>query len=318
MQWTVPTVSLSDTSENLLKKAYALSRTHFGHALSLHIPGMFVVNGRRGCFRAVSVTGDHCDLGCEHCKGSLLQTMAHALTPDHLVQIGMEAADRGDRGMLVTGGCDHHGRLPWARFLPALERLTSETDLKITVHSGQVDAATARGLARAGIHQALIDVIGDDETARDVYHLPDGVSTVKASLKALLDAGLEIVPHILFGLHYGRELGERAALEMLDGLPVFRYAVVVLVPKKGTPMAGVTPPAPQRAGEFIAEARLALPGARASLGCARPRGKYSRVLEFLAVRAGINALALPSDAAIQEAERLGLSITYHETCCSLS
>ncbi|MBM3303452.1 MAG: hypothetical protein FJY85_26330, partial [Deltaproteobacteria bacterium] len=120
----------------LLDQAWELSRSMHGNRLTVHVPGMFVVNGSRGKYRAVSITGDKCDLDCEHCKGSLLRTMSHALDPQALIEAGLEAAQRGDYGMLITGGCDLDGRLPWDRFIPAVKKLKGQTSLTITVHSG--------------------------------------------------------------------------------------------------------------------------------------------------------------------------------------
>jgi lipoyl synthase len=311
-------VTATDDLDPLLESAWDLSRERHGNTLSVHVPGMFVVNGRRGRYHAISITGDECELDCDHCKGSLLRTMAHVRDAEDLVSAGLDAAARGDRGILVTGGCDRNGRLPWDRFTHAIRDLKRRTDLVITVHAGQVDLDTATALRDAGVDQALVDVIGDDATAREVYHLPDGAAAVRRTLDALAATGLEIVPHILVGLYYGRERGERAALGLLGQYPVTRYVVVVIMPAKGTPMAGVEPPAPERVARLLVEARLAYPDLSASLGCARPRGRYRRRLDVLAVRAGINVLAVPSEEALSEAAARGLTITHHETCCSLS
>jgi len=278
---------------------------------------MFVVNGRRGKYRAVSITDDRCELDCEHCKGSLLKTMPPASDSEALLSLGLEAADRGDFGLLVTGGCDAQGRLPWKDYLPAIRSLKARTNLTITVHSGQIDRETAMTLKESGVDQALVDVIGDEATAREVYHLPGGVSTIRRTMDSLASAGLEIVPHILYGLYYGLERGEGAALEMLKPYPLKTYVLVVVVPRKGTPMADIGVPPPRRVAAFLAEARLQLPHLLASLGCARPRGLYSRELDVLAVKAGINSLALPSDPALEEARSRGLEVVYKETCCSL-
>jgi lipoyl synthase len=303
---------------SLLERAWNISRANHGYTLSVHIPGMFVVNGKRGRFRAVSITGHRCDLACEHCKGYLLKTMPHAETPGDLIRFGIEAAARGDHGILVTGGCDSEGKLPWPIFLPAIRRLKEETNLKITVHAGQVDFDAARALKDAGIDQALVDVIGDHATARDVYHLDGGTETIRRTLDALAEAGLEIVPHVLYGLHYGQERGETLALAILKQYALNQYVVVVLMPAKETPMADVQPPSPERVAQFLANARFELPNIKASLGCARPRGTYRRNLDVLAVAAGINALALPSDKGLREAENRGLTVVCRETCCSLS
>lgn len=303
--------------EELLPHAWKLSRSIHGNRLTVHVPGMFVVNGRRGRFRAVSVTGDRCELDCEHCKGTLLRTMARAPDPSSLIRFGHEAASRGDEGMLITGGCDQNGRLPWKDFLPSIRRLKEQTDLKITVHAGQVDVETALDLKEAGVDQALVDVIGDDSTARNVYHLPGGTATIRETLAALTQAELEIVPHILFGIHFGRIMGEWAALQILKDYPLKKYVIVVLMPAHGTPMEAVQPPPPRDVASFICHARIELPGVQASLGCARPRGLYRRELDVLAVRAGVNSLALPSDRALAEAQSRGLEVIQRDACCSL-
>jgi len=58
-----------------------------------------------------------------------------------------------------------------------------------------------------------------------------------------------------------------------------------------------------------------MPDTLISLGCARPRG--SRRLEVLAVDAGVNRMALPSDEAVERARSYGLDIRYQKTCCSV-
>ncbi len=312
-----PETHESETLFALLERAWNESRTRHGNRLTVHVPGMFVVNGRRGKYRAISITGDRCQLDCEHCKGSLLKTMPPAPDPDLLLRLGLEAAARGDFGLLVTGGCDAQGRLPWKDYLPAIRSLKARTNLTITVHSGQVDRETAAALKESGVDQALVDVIGDDATARDVYHLNDGVSSIRKTMDSLASVGLEIVPHVLYGLYYGLERGENAALDILNEFPIKKYVVVVVVPKKGTGMAGIATPAPDRVAAFLARARLQLPDVKVSLGCAKPRGGYSRVLDVLAVKAGINSLALPSDPALEEAQTRGLEVVHKETCCSL-
>jgi uncharacterized radical SAM superfamily protein len=278
---------------------------------------MFVQNGRRGLYRAVSITGDKCDLDCDHCRGSLLKTMPQARTPEALIRFGIAAEARGDLGMLVTGGCDGQGRLPWEDFLPAVRDLKDRTNLTITVHSGQVDRKTAVGLKEAGVDQALLDVIGDEATAKEVYHLPGGTADIVGTMESLSEAGLEIIPHILFGLNYGLEKGERHALRIIERFPVKKYIVVVLMPAGSTPMAHVRPPETRRVALFLARARLELPRLKAHLGCARPRGLYRRELDLLAIQAGVNSMALASDGALELARERGLEIVHRETCCSL-
>jgi len=312
-----PTFTTDAETGDLIEAAWRTARSHFDHTVTMHVPGMFVVNGRRGKYRAVSITGPNCDLGCDHCKASLLRTMPRAENPRDLVRFGIEAAERADHGILVTGGCDGQGRLPWREFIPAIAELKSSTGLKITAHTGILEDGLAVSLKAAGVDQALVDVIGDDDTARKVYHLEDGTAGIRRTLDSLAAADLEIVPHIVFGINYGTEKGEMEALGLLGRYPLRKYVVVVLMPTRGTPMADVTPPRAGRVARFISLARLQYPELYACLGCARPRGRYGRELDTLAVRAGVNAVALPSDQAVAEAGRLGLEVVWRETCCSL-
>ena len=140
---------------------------------------------------------------------------------------------------------------------------------------------------------------------------------IRGTLDALAAAGLEVVPHILFGIHYGLERGERNALRILKDYPLKKYVVVVIMPFRHTPMAQVPVPAPKQVAAFLALARKELPDLSASLGCARPRGRYRRELDLLAVKAGINSLALPSEPALTYATAHGLEVVYQHTCCSL-
>ncbi len=309
---------LENVSESkLLEKAWTISRSLFGNVLSAHIPGLFVVNGRRGGYRAVSITGDNCELKCDHCKGMLLKSMHHVKDGKSLRKLGHEAHSRGDKGILISGGCDREGRLPWHTFLDDIRYLKTHTDLTITVHAGIVDADTARELKAAGIDQALLDIIGDDATASRIFHLRNGIKPIIMTLENLTKVGISTVPHIIFGLHYGEEKGERASLEMLGNYLIEKYVVVVLMPLSGTPMALVKPPQVERVADFLAEARIRYPRLKAALGCARPRGNYKKRLDLLAVKAGVNAIAIPSDEALEYASQRGLTIVTREWCCSL-
>ncbi|MFC1819597.1 hypothetical protein ACFLZG_00730, partial [Thermodesulfobacteriota bacterium] len=62
--------------------------------------------------------------------------------------------------------------------------------------------------------------------------------------------------------------------------------------------------------------RLTMPDVKISLGCARKRGDIR--LEVLAIDAGVNSMALPSEEALEHAKRCGLEVRYQRTCCSVS
>lgn len=173
-------------------------------------------------------------------------------------------------------------------------------------------------LKTAGVDQALVDVIGSEKTAQDVYHLKGGVDSVLKTMDALSHAEIEMAPHIIMGLHFGEILGEYQALEIMKNYHIKKYVVVVLNPLKQTPMENVVPPPPDEIGRFLVKARREMPQSLASLGCARPRGKYRLAVDMLAVKAGVNSIALASDKAVELALNMGLEVKYESSCCSVN
>ncbi len=301
--------------DRLLEEARELSWSVFGKRIVFYLPGMFTCDGTRGRYPALSITGGACALECEHCRARLLASMIEVSDPEALVATCRSLERAGNLGVLLSGGCDLNGRLPWEAFLPAIRAVKATMSLKISVHCGFVDEAAARGLKAAGVDQALVDVIGCDETYRMVYHVESGVSRLEASLEALRLAGLPVIPHIVCGLHYGEMRGEAHALDLVSKLDPRLVVILSLMPLPDTPMASVDPP-PQDVAALLAAARRRLPGAEISLGCARPRGRH--FLETLAIDAGVNRMALPSEEARQRAAYYGLAVEYRRTCCSVT
>ncbi len=203
--------NIMERLEHRLARAREMSWSHLGKRISFHLPGMFAINGSRGRYPALSLTGKACSLGCDHCNGKLLESMIPATDPQTLVEKCRALEAAGHLGVLVSGGCDPNGCLPWEAFLPALAAVKAATSLTVTVHSAFVTEETALGLKTAGVDQALVDVIGSDATYRQVYHMDAGLARLKASLAALGKAGLPVVPHIICGLHYGEVRGEAEA-----------------------------------------------------------------------------------------------------------
>jgi len=312
----VQTESIELTAEERLRAAREKSWEVFGKKLTFYVPGMIVCDGVCGRYQAISITGEACVLQCEHCRGELLRSMIHADTPRALVDQCVQLAERGNHGVLVSGGCDRNGRLPWEPFLPAIREVKDRTDLLVSVHSGLVDPATACRLKEAGVDQALIDVVGDDDTYRSVCHVPFGVSKIVSTLEALEGAGLEIVPHVVCGLHFGEIRGEARALQLISRFDVSLLVIVSVMKLPGKSGARFGPVRAEAIAEIITEARLLMPEVSISLGCARQRG--NRRMETLAIDAGVNRMALPSDEAVEHARGHGLELRFQPTCCSVS
>jgi uncharacterized radical SAM superfamily protein len=296
-------------------RARELSWQRFGRKITFYLPGMFTLNGVSGLYPCLSITGEYCALQCDHCRGELLGSMISSTTPEGLVEQCLRIAARGNVGVLVSGGCDEQGRLPWAPFIPALAEVKRRTGLFISIHCGMVEESTALKLKAAGVDQALLDVVGDDETYRSVCHVPFGVSRIVSCLEALQKAGLPVVPHIVCGLDRGRMKGEARAVEMISRFDVEQVVIVSLMQNAGDRWASARV-TPEEVADLIAEARFRMPHVKLGLGCARQRGNTR--IEILALEAGVNRMALPSEEAIRWAEEKGLDIRYQRTCCSVS
>lgn len=312
-----PEVPLSSEDRNLFNTAWETARTHHGREFTFYLPGMIRYGKERGRYPAISITGDRCDLQCEHCKGKLLKPMLNAENPEQLVESCQNASRSGAHGILLTGGSDIKGRLPWGRFRAAIQTISEKTSLHISAHTGFPDHATCSLLKKAGVVQALIDVMGDEETATRVYHL-SSLEQVHNALERIKNSGLELIPHIVAGLYYGNIRAEYEALEIIRRYKPKALVIVVLTPLQGTPMFHVSPPSPLEIGRLIARARLTMPEVPISLGCERPRNRDGWVMEKLAIRAGVNRMAVWSDSAVQEAKNLDLKPRFQATCCSLS
>ena len=100
------------------------------------------------------------------------------------------------------------------------------------------------------------------------------------TLERLTRHGLSIRPHIILGLHYGKFLGEYAALEMIKKYPVHALIVVILTPMQDTPMKDVDPPSTDEVEEFFQKARIAMPDSNILVGCARPGGEYKKIVDL--------------------------------------
>ena len=307
---------MTSEDELLFEQAFRETRANHGVEITFYLPGMIRCEGRRGRYPAISLTGSQCELQCEHCKGRLLGPMIQVTEAGELLKKALFLEKQGAHGLLLSGGSDRQGRLPWAKYGDAIREVARTTGLFLSAHVGFPDRETCRQLKKSGLRQALLDVMGDEETASRVYHLR-GLQTVRDALESISQSGLQLAPHIVAGLHYGRMKGEEEALQMLSRYDPSVLVIVVITALKGTPMAGVTPPPPLEVARLIAKARLLMPHLPLSLGCERPRNREGTELEKLALRAGITRMAVWSEEALEEASRLGLNPRFQATCCSV-
>ena len=305
---------MTDLNE-LITKSRKISWQKFGKNITFYHPGMFKYNGCWGEYPAISITGSHCELQCDHCQSKILESMISATTPDELIRKCKKIEEMGNTGCLISGGSRFDGTIPWKDFIPALKTIKKTTNLFLSIHSGIIDVQTAKQLKDAGIDQALIDVIGDDETIEKIYHASFGIEKIEESLDALKTADISIIPHIVVGLHYGQIRGEYNAIEMIKKYDPEVLVIVSLMALSGTSIKNSMLPTSEEIAHVIATAKISMADVPISLGCARNRADHK--IDCLAVDCGVNRIAIPSEEAIKKAEEYSLTIKWKKTCCSI-
>jgi uncharacterized radical SAM superfamily protein len=301
-----------------------LRRAHFADEITFYAPGfrryatMEYGGHSLAEFVSVSVTGGSCALQCDHCRTNSLKGMIDLPgTGESLYDLCAGLIRRGTRGVLLSGGSDRCGRVPIMAHIPDIARITGELGLQVRVHPGLPDEVTCMALAEAGIDGVMLDVIGDEATIREVYHLdrtPDDYDTVLARCEQL---GILTYPHIILGHHFGEMRGEWNALDIICRHPPAALVLVVLTPLQGTPMEGILSPSLSDIAAFLSVARTALPEVPLILGCARPAGPQKYMIDRAAIASGVNGIAYPAEGVVAEARSLGLMPRFVNACCGI-
>lgn len=242
--------------------------------------------------------------------------MIPARTPAELFETCRDFKKHGAIGCLVSGGCLANGSVPLENFIDTIAEIKKRLGLTIVVHTGFVSEKTARRLKEAEVDAVSIDILGSNETIKEIYHLDSSTIDYEKTLKALEENGLSFTPHVLIGLHHGELRGEIAALRMIAAHEPSALILIIFFPIRGTEMENVKPTALDSIAEIMTQARFMMPHVPISLGCARPKDAYRTKIDVLAVEIGVNAVAFPSQDAIEKAETLGLKIFYSNMCCS--
>lgn len=273
----------------------------------------------KSAWPAVSITGPDCKLQCDHCKGKILASMIPARTPEELWRIANRQVERGARGMLLTGGSNHRNEVEYDPYYSTIRRIKEAyPEFGIALHTALADRGAAQRMEGSGIDAAMLDVIGAQETIAQVYHLKRSVDDFERTLENLVATRLKVVPHIVLGLHYGRFLGERAALEMLRRHLPSAVVLVVAMPFYAPAHRPFAVPDSLEVGRFFLDARRALPEIPLLLGCARPAGRAKAEIDAYALMAGLDGIAHPADGMVELAVRLGRKARIASACCSMA
>lgn len=312
-----------ETIETDAMEGFDIRRRHFNSEINFYAPGIksyeteYFENKNADLFPPFSITGNQCSLNCDHCNAEILKSMAPALTPDDLFNKALFISGKGGKGFLLSGGSNSKGIVDILPFIPTLKKIKSDLGLKVIVHCGLITPRIADGLMEADVDSAMLDIIGDEETIRKVYHLNASVEDYNLSLRYLSERGIPCSPHVVIGLKNGVISGEYNALDIISGYNISSLVLVGLMPMENTRMEKVSTPSPQDIGKIFLYARKKFFNKPVLLGCERPYGLDKYKIEELAVKTGLNGIAYPSEGVIPFSIKLGLKPKFSNLCCSL-
>ncbi len=267
-------------------------------------------------FPSISITGNQCSLLCQHCRGKLLESLVHATTCEELVRKALSLHKKGAKGILLTGGCDERGRVPISDIVPAIKKIKDKTGMLLIAHTGFISSEEASALRGSGLDGIGFDVIGDMETAKEVYGLSVSEREYMESLHAIENSGLMVFPHVCIGLHFGELRGELRALEMIREISPVTVIITGLMPVAGTAMARIKP----KQADFetvITRAVEMFPDTPVALGCAHSSGKNREEIEMIAMKCGVSGIAAPTVSTARFARENGFEVNYYGMCCGL-
>jgi len=256
----------------------------------------------KNSFPAFSITAGGCALMCDHCEAKILEPMIPVIKPEMLDRKVRQLIETQDlQGFLLSGGSNKRNEIRYNRFYPVIEKLKRDfPQLRVAIHTALTDEAGAKEMEAAGVDVAMLDIIGAQETIREVYHLDRPVADFEATVAALCR----------------RILGEENALDILSRYDTRALVLVVIMPFYAKPGTFVTPDA-NEVGRIFLEARRRLPDRQVLLGCARPPGMHKRITDAYAVMAGLDGIAFPADGAVAVADMTGRPFHQAHACCSI-
>lgn len=296
-QWNSPVLS-GVGLQSEIREAARQREINFEPAITLCYPRRTV---------PISLTGNACALNCAHCGGHYLRNMRDIAAARQLLQ-QKEAAS-----VLVSGGCDPKGGLPLAGYAARIKELAGLG--RINLHAAMTPLEDVQ-LILGDVAAVSFDLVGDDDTIRQVYNLPYRARDYRQHYLQLAKQ-VKTVPHICIGLRGGQLAGEEKLLDWLANDPPSALVFIVFKPTPGTMLANCRPPKLLDVAALLARARLALPTTPIYLGCMRPGGRYRLELDQLALTCGVNAIVMPAPAAVRQAQERNWRIRTSEECCVL-
>ena len=130
---SIPESTRDASLSPVLTDALEIRRKHFPDTIRFHNPGLKrhqtseITCQQTQEFVSISLTGTHCALDCKLCGTSVLRGMRDlSRNSQNLFELCSELSRSGTRGILISGGCDRHGRVSIMPHLQDLIRIRKD------------------------------------------------------------------------------------------------------------------------------------------------------------------------------------------------
>ncbi len=293
--------------------------------LTFAIPGGKVYIGdyyrnTPGSFLNISITGNDCQLQCRHCRGELLKGMIEVKSSKRLVALAEKYLKSGKlKGMLISGGFDKNGKLPFASIIDGIKELKIKYPfLTLYIHTGFLSMEEVKALKSSGIDAVLTNLIKSKKAIEQVYNLRGRTyRDYTNTIKMLKSNRLRVSPPFIIGLENGELSDEFTMVE--DAISLRVDSIVFVILKKAS--ASIDFPSSKVSHKdiikLVEHARGLSPDTLLSFGCAKPPGKDRHLLEIGLIKAGIDAIAFPSEKTVKYAVENKIAHTFLEKCCAI-
>ena len=259
-------------------------------------------------FTVVSLTGGYCELNCSHCQAKYIRSMLPAPGP-RLPRILEALARRGVRGVLLSGGWTRQGTLPVEPYIEPLIEAKKKLGLVFNIHLG---LETRRDILEAV--REFADIIDYEFTlskwmVKTVRRLPFGPERYLEALKAMIDVGLNVVPHVFLWHPMQTAEGLREELRAITDLGIDVVNLLVYIPPEGD----IDRNTAEKLTMLADYAHSIFPG-KLYLGCMRPRSARRILDQHVIGRGIVERIANPSLTATRlYRDRL----EFYDACCSI-
>ena len=133
-------------------------------------------------------------------------------------------------GILVSGGSDSNGCLPWKKYIPLLKKIKSQTNLHVSIHIGLADPIIVKQLSETGIDTVMFDLVPTPEIYNRVFRLKNGYERMLLMIKELEKTSIQVAPHIILGLDHGKVFSEYPILDSISNLNISTLVIIQFMP----------------------------------------------------------------------------------------